>query len=217
MCGINGISWTDTRLVDEMNTILQHRGPDDSGVFIDGHATLGNRRLSILDIPGGQQPMRRGNLVITYNGEVYNHIGIRDELKTQGQTFNTRSDTEVILAAYAEWGSASVSKFNGMWAICIYDSDRGTFFISRDRYGIKPLYYRQDGEGRLAFSSEIKPILHTGVPRKVNEQMMRDYLFYGYSDMSSETFFEGVNRLMPSQSMHYDVQSRALSFSKVEP
>ena len=217
MCGINGISWTDARLVDEMNTMLLHRGPDDAGIFSDERATLGNRRLAILDLPGGRQPMRRGNLVMTFNGEVYNHIEIREELKTKGQVFDTRSDTEVILAAFAQWGSASVSKFNGMWAFCIYDSDKGAFFISRDRYGIKPVYYRQDAEGRLVFSSEIKPILHTGVPRRVNEQMMRDYLFYGYTDLSSETFFEGVNRLAPTQNLHYDVQSRTLSFSRIEP
>jgi asparagine synthase (glutamine-hydrolysing) len=197
-----------------MNTMLQHRGPDDSGIFSDEHVTLGNQRLSILDIAGGHQPMRRENLVITYNGEVYNHGEIREELRAKGRTFNTKSDTEVVLEAYAEWGPASVFRFNGMWALCVYDSDEGALFISRDRYGIKPVYYRQDEEGRLVFSSEIKPILRTGVPKRVNERMMRDYLFYGYTDFSSETFFEGVNRLMPSRNLHYEIESRTLEESK---
>ena len=203
MCGINGFTWRDEELIGRMNTALRHRGPDDEGVYVDDRVSLGHTRLSILDLsPAGHQPMRRarrdgkGELWLTYNGEIYNFRDVRTELEALGHTFASQSDSEVIPAAYEAWGADCVQRFNGMWAFALYDVNAATIFLSRDRFGKKPLYYHRDG-GRLVFSSEIKAILEHGIARRVNETVLWNYLYFDMINYGPETFFQDVRLLPP--------------------
>ncbi len=162
---------------------------------------LAFRRLAILDLsPTGHQPMSNvdGSLWIVYNGEIYNYIELRAELQSKGYVFHTQSDTEVILNAYQEWGVDCLSRFNGMWAFTLFDLRKRRLFSSRDRFGIKPLYYLFDGE-RFVFASEIKALLtYTGIERKPNNAIVYDYLAYNLLDHTDETFFQGVKQLPPA-------------------
>lgn len=211
MCGINGFTWQDVGLIEKMNLALCHRGPDDQSTFIDDHVTLGHRRLSIIDLsPSGRQPKSNEDrsIWIIFNGEIYNFQEIRLELEGSGHRFSSHTDTEVIIHAYEEWGTACVERFNGMWAFAIYDKNKGILFLSRDRFGVKPLYYLHDKLG-LIFSSEIKGILEHSVPRAPNDRAVYDFLLLGFVDHTSETFFQGISRLMPGESMIYDLSQRS--------
>ena len=187
------------------DTIPEVRMPDmhQSGDGMPYNLAFGFRRLSIIDLsPAGHQPMSSpdGSLWIIYNGEIYNYLELREELKTRGYTFRTDTDTEVILYAYDEWGRACLQRFNGMWAFALWDGRQQQLFCARDRFGIKPFYYVWDGE-TFAFASEIKALLQmSGIPRRSNEPIIYDYLSYGYSDHTDETFFTGVKQLLPA---HY--------------
>jgi len=144
MCGINGFNWDDEKLIKKMNNVIKHRGPDDSGIYVDEKVSLGNRRLSIIDLSKrGHQPMcnEKGDIWIVYNGEIYNFEKIKDDLKIKGHKFKSDTDTEVVLHAYEEYGFNCLNKFNGMWAFCLYDLNKKILFLARDRIGIKPLYY----------------------------------------------------------------------------
>ena len=206
----------DPQALVRMTDALAHRGPNDEGfVFFDpfgnaravknprelsGDTTeyilgMGHRRLSILDLsPLGHQPMSTEDrsLWIIHNGEIYNYQSIRDELRGKGHRFRSDCDTEVILAAYREWGESCVRRFNGMWAFILYDVERKRLFISRDRFGIKPLYYAEQ-DGCLLFASEIKGLLAAGIPRDVNDGIVFDYLTRGYNDHTDETFFTHIH------------------------
>ena len=166
---------------------------------------FGHRRLAILDLsPKGHQPMctKDGRYWVTFNGEVYNYIEIRDELLELGYTFSSNTDTEVILAAYQEWGEACQNRFNGMWAFAIYDRIENTIFLSRDRFGIKPLYYWFSPEGAFYFASEIKQFtVLTGWKAVLNKEMALDYLYYSLTDHTEETLFQGVFSIPPSHSI----------------
>jgi asparagine synthase (glutamine-hydrolysing) len=226
MCGIFGIWNTDNKQLNAesittANRIMQHRGPDDEGfLFTDtrtGHWTASNppvdqnfdlafgfRRLSILDLsPAGHQPMsyQDDQLWIVFNGEIYNYIELRDELINKGYTFRTATDTEVILAAYQEWGEDCVVRFNGMWAFAIWDLTLHKMFCSRDRFGIKPFYYCYR-DGSFYFASEIKAILETThINRQPNPAVIYDYLSFNLLDHSSETFFIGIHQLSPAHKL----------------
>ena len=175
MCGIAGIFNIDHRPADRelthrMTEVLSHRGPDGSGIFASGPAALGHRRLSIIDLAGGVQPMTNedGTIHVTFNGEIYNFIELRDELVSAGHVFTTRSDTEVIVHAYEQWGDDCVKRFNGIFAFALWDSTRSRMLLARDHVGVKPLYYRLQ-DGRLLFGSEIKAILQApGCQREVD-------------------------------------------------
>lgn len=203
MCGICGIfGAADEKLVRAMCDVLKHRGPDDEGYYIDGNICLGNRRLSIIDIKTGHQPIHNEDktIWITYNGEIYNFQELRKALEKK-HSFYTNSDTEVIVHSYEEWGEDCVKRFNGMWAFGIWDSNEQQLFLSRDRFGIKPLYYYWDGK-KLVFASEIKAILQdTSITRIPNDRVIYDYLVYAQNDCSEETFFEGIKRLLPAHNM----------------
>jgi len=200
MCGIAGIVNFNQQPVDEkdirlMMTKMKHRGPDDEGVFLDNNVGLGFVRLSILDLsPAGHQPMfsHDGRYVIIFNGEVYNYIEIKEELKNEF-LFKTGTDTEVVLAAYQKWGNTCLDRFNGMFAFVIYDTLTKDFFGARDRYGIKPFYYYQDSE-KFIFASEIKSILPL-VKREANDNMIFDYLLYNRTDHTEQTFFKNIFKL----------------------
>jgi len=207
MCGITGIvnlkRMPANRLfLEKMNASLAHRGPDDEGFWVDPHAKnigLAQRRLSILDLsPLGHQPMfyDNRNLVIVFNGEIYNYLEIREELIKLGYKFHSQSDTEVILASYKEWGTKCLDKFNGMWAFVIYDRKNDLIFAARDRMGVKPFYYLYDRK-KFLFASEIKGILaHPEVKAIPNEKIVWDYLIYGLVDHSEETFFQDIRELL---------------------
>lgn len=197
MCGIVGFWGTpDAGLLRRMAGVIRHRGPDGEGFFEDGPISLGHRRLSIIDIKGGRQPMGNedGTVQLVYNGEVYNYRELRSELEAAGHRFRTDSDSEVVVHAYEEYGCDCFARFNGMWALAIADLPRGRIVLARDHFGIKPLYYT--AARRLLFASEIKAILQDPefetAPR---DQLIYEYLAHGLHDHREETFFEGVLRL----------------------
>lgn len=211
MCGIAGVFSRDGHAVDRdiikrMTALIAHRGPDDEGYFFDENIGLGHKRLSIIDLSTGRQPMfnAAGTRLILYNGEVYNYREIRTELEKTGRTFVTQSDTEVILQAYEEWGPDAVKKFNGMFAFAVWDIERRTLFLARDRIGIKPLYYWRDGENTLIFASEIKAILaHPAVTRELNIECMVDYLTF-QNTIDDKTLFSGIQKFKPGHWMMVD-------------
>src|ERR1051326_8198050 len=188
MCGICGIvnfKATDTidrHLLERMTSAQAHRGPDDHGYFIDGNAGLGHRRLSIIDLSGGSQPIfnEDRSIAVVFNGEIYNYADLTKDLVAQGHQFTTRSDTETIVHAYEQHGDDCVRDFRGMFAFAIWDSRRKRMFIARDRLGIKPLYYYSDGNC-CVFASEIKSLLeHPKVPREVDVHSLDLYLALRY-------------------------------------
>jgi asparagine synthase (glutamine-hydrolysing) len=203
MCGLCGVVELDRPPArDEVEAMLDglaHRGPDGRGVFADDGVCLGHLRLAILDLSdAGLQPMRDGELQLLHNGEIYNYLELREELRAKGHPFSTGTDSEVVLAAYREWGEQCVERFNGMWALVIWDERRRTLFCSRDRLGVKPFYYRLDA-GRFAFASEPWPLRRAGA----NLGAVRDYLEQGYVDQGDETFFADVVRLPPAHSLTF--------------
>jgi asparagine synthase (glutamine-hydrolysing) len=201
MCGIAGIINFDGSPVEEKGLLgmmesIKHRGPDDEGTFFGENFGLGHVRLSIIDLsPAGHQPMFCTNdrFVITFNGEIYNYIELRKELENEYQ-FRTKTDTEVILAAYQTWGTNCLDRFNGDFAFVIYDRINNEFFGARDRFGIKPLYYYLDNK-KLVFASEIKAIIPVLPYCKPNEKLIFEYLIYNRTDQYLETFFEGIKKL----------------------
>ena len=180
---------------------IAHRGPDDEGIYVHQNIGIGHRRLSIIDTSeAGHQPMRYKHLVITYNGEIYNYLEIREKLLDRGHSFVTRTDTEVILHAYEEWGKDCLHHFNGMWAFTLLDQSKNILFCSRDRFGIKPFYYYEDNQV-FVFASEIKAILSSFASARVNYERLIDYLVVGITDHSEETFFQDIRQLVPGHSM----------------
>lgn len=200
MCGIVGIvaeAAGDHEALGRMCDALAHRGPDGSGTFVQPGVSLGHRRLSILDLSDrGRQPMLyRDRYVVTYNGEIYNYRELRAELEALGHVFHTHTDTEVVLAAYAEWGADCLSRFNGMWAFAILDREARRMFLARDRFGVKPLHYFWR-PGFFVFASEIKALLlHSSVPREPDREYLARYLAAGPAEYSRATAFAGIHRL----------------------
>lgn len=189
MCGIAGIFHPDVpkpvdpARVAAMTDMLAHRGPDGSGVWTAPGVGLGHRRLAIIDLGGGAQPMLSADrrLALSYNGEIYNHREIRRDLEAKGHAFRTASDTEVILAAWRQWGPAALERFNGMFALALYDADADSLFLARDRMGVKPLYLATLGDGALIFASELKGLLaHPRLRPELSPQAVEDYLGLGY-------------------------------------
>ena len=186
-----------------MNHTLAHRGPDGEGEYIADGIALGHRRLSIIDLSdAGKQPMFNSarTLVLVFNGEIYNYLELVPELQALGYRFVSRSDSEVILHAYAAWGPDCVQRFNGMWAFAIWDVQRKRLFASRDRLGVKPFYYVKDDD-KLIFSSEIKAIAAVRPLDQANLAKVHDYLRYGYRTSDGSTFFADVHELMPGHNL----------------
>ncbi|HWS87153.1 MAG TPA: asparagine synthase (glutamine-hydrolyzing) [Pyrinomonadaceae bacterium] len=210
MCGINGIALSsrsgrrvEAGLVERMRDVLTHRGPDECGLFIDGRVGLGHRRLSIVDVATGQQPMTNedGALRIVYNGEVYNHADHRPWLESRGHTYRTHCDTETILHLYEEKGARCVEVLRGMFAFAVWDARKGELFIARDRLGVKPLYYVHTEDGSLYFASEIKSLLEAGAVRaELNYEALPDYLA-NHAPSGEETLYRGVRRLLPGHTL----------------
>lgn len=193
--------------VARMTAALAHRGPDGEGLYAAEGVALGHRRLAIIDLSdAGQQPFASadGLLQLIHNGEVYNYRELRAELEAKGRRFHTATDTEVVLAAYEEWGDRCVERFNGMWAFALWDGRAQRLFCSRDRFGVKPFYYRFAG-GRLAFASELKAFRADPQCRfEPNLRLVRDYVERDWFDHTDETFFTGITKLPPAHSLVLD-------------
>lgn len=205
MCGIVGFVSKEKnkeKIIKEMANKIIHRGPDAEGYYVDESIALGHRRLSIIDIAGGFQPMfnEKKDLVVIFNGEIYNYLELKAELKKLKHKFVTNSDTEVLLHGYEEWKEDLPKKLRGMFAFAIWDIKNKTLFISRDNFGIKPLYYYQN-EDVFMFASEIKSFLvHPAFHKELNKELIGPYLSFGFTP-TTETFFKGVYRLDPGTSI----------------
>ena len=208
MCGIAGIvklnpqEQVDDARLKRMRDVLRHRGPDGEGLWVQGPVGLGHRRLAIVDVAGGHQPMPNEDetIWIVFNGEIYNHSALRPRLLAQGHRYRTQSDTETIVHLYEEAGERCVEKLQGMFAFALWDQPRGRLLLARDRLGIKPLYYALTDE-ELLFASEIKAIL-AGLPAKpaFNEEILPDFLATRFV-ASEETFFRGIRKLLPGRTL----------------
>ena len=212
MCGIAGIfdihSTPERSLIEKMARVMTHRGPDGEGYFMDATVALGHRRLSIIDLEGGKQPLCNEDKTvwITFNGEIYNFQRLRNELLDKGHRFNTHSDTEVIVHAYEEYGVKCLDRFRGMFAFAIWDKRNNVLFMARDRVGKKPLYYYL-GKDKFIFASELKAILQDkNVKRELNTKALLDYLTYHYIPFP-ETIFKGICKLPPGHFMEVRAES----------
>lgn len=222
MCGICGIAGVSSNLenrpgmVDRARETLYHRGPDDAGTWRapDGHVALAMRRLSIVDLTDcGHQPMqvRAGDeqLTLVFNGEIYNHNALRAELASLGHSFRGHSDTEVVLAAYLQWGTRCVARFVGMFALALFDPRSRELFLARDRAGEKPLFYSHQ-DGRLSFASELAALMEDDrLVRRMSLEGLNHYLAFGYT-RSDQSILDGVMKLPPAHAMVYDLRTDAL-------
>ena len=206
MCGICGQfnyrngNPVEKNLIHSMSRQLIHRGPDDQGYYVEGAVGLGMRRLSIIDLTTGHQPMsnEQGTIWIVFNGEIYNFEDLRRELQARGHVFRTKSDTETIIHAYEEWGLDAIRKLNGMFGLALWDSNKHELILARDPFGIKPLYYA-DLKGRLLFGSEIKSIMvEPTLQRTVDLAALDDFLTFTFVP-SPHTLFEGIKKLPPGR------------------
>ena len=209
MCGICGVVSfgppPDPQLVTDMVGTLSHRGPDDCALLIDDRAVLGHARLSLIDVDGGAQPLGidHGRLWVSFNGEIYNYVELRDELRAAGHTVTTSSDTEVILHAYQQWGTSCFERFNGQWALAIWDGCRERLVLARDRMGVRPLYYRLSPDS-LAFASQIKTIfVDPDVRRELDPAGLKQVWSY-WCCLAPHTVFDGIQQLPPAHAATFD-------------
>ena len=205
MCGFVGIvnknkHNVNSSLLEKMAASIHHRGPDEDGIFRDGNIGFFHKRLSIIDLSTGQQPMTFNNCTIVFNGEIYNYIELREDLKKKGHSFYTSSDTEVILHLYTEYGETFVNLLNGMFAFIIYDKNQNKLFIARDHFGIKPLYWYQDDQ-IIVFGSEIKALLaHPSITALPDTDNLYEYLTFQFV-MGESTMFRNIFKILPGHSM----------------
>ncbi|MEI6126453.1 MAG: asparagine synthase (glutamine-hydrolyzing) [Pseudomonadota bacterium] len=208
MCGIagiynkNGLS-PERSAIEKMSRAIAHRGPDEEGYHVDRQVHLASRRLSIIDLHTGGQPVytRDRARCIVYNGEIYNFKALRSELAALGHVFQTSSDTEVILHAYSQWGEECLSRLSGMFALCIWDAQAQELFLARDRFGIKPLYIAELSDGTLLFGSEIKALLqYPSIKKELYPNAIDNLLTYGFN-LAPHTFFEGIKQVLPGHCM----------------
>ena len=214
MCGICGFNWEDETLLKRMTKKLEHRGPDGEGLFTDANLSLGHRRLSIIDLDvRGNNPVYNedGSICVILNGEIYNYKELRAELEKKGHRFYTKTDTEVLVHLYEEHGTKFLGRLNGMFAFCIYDMKKKSLFLSRDRIGIKPLYYYFDGE-RFIFASEIKAILEANIKKELNRQSFETFMFLRFT--MEKTLFKNISKLSPGNFLVFNLKSNALSTKK---
>ena len=211
MCGIAGIVAADRLHADErarahlMRDVLTHRGPDGAGLHTDDYAALAHRRLSIVDLAGGHQPLANedDSIWVTFNGEIYNHASVRPELEAAGHRYRTRSDTETIVHAYEQWGDECVHRFRGMFAFAIWDAPKKRLLLARDRLGVKPVYWTLL-DNRLLFASEIKAILKSGlIQAEPNERVLSELLATRYTS-TTDTLFKGIHKLLPGHRLVFE-------------
>jgi asparagine synthase (glutamine-hydrolysing) len=220
MCGIGGIvaiekGGVDRAELEAMTRVVAHRGPDGDGVWTEGRVGLGHRRLAIIDpTAAGAQPMSRdGTLTIVFNGEIYNYIELREELRGLRQNFETRTDTEVILAAYAVWGDECVKRFNGMWSFVIHDRAHQRLFCSRDRFGVKPFYYAKTRSAWI-FGSEIRQLLPLLASVRARRDAVTNFLFASISEQPNGTFYEDIEKLPAGHNLVYDLRANTVYLNR---
>ena len=217
MCGICGFNFEDKELIKSMIKILHHRGPDDSGYYLDENISLGHARLSIIDLSErGRQPLSNedGSIWISYNGEVYNYIELREELQNLRHDFSSNTDTETIIHAYEEYDLDFVNKLRGMFALAIWDSERKRLVLARDPIGKKPLYYYFDGKN-LIFASEIKAIFEVGIKRKLDRNALLSYLAFQYT-LGNQTMFHGIKKVMGGQMLVFDFSPEEIKMKTIQ-
>lgn len=209
MCGISGLFDLNGKrefsraLLQTINDIQQHRGPDEAGLYLEPGLALGHRRLSIIDLATGQQPLFNadGSVGVVFNGEIYNYQELVPELQALGYTFRTRSDTEVIVHGWQAWGEACVSRFRGMFAFAVWDCNKDTLFLARDRMGVKPLHYALLDDGSLIFGSELKVLTaHPGFPRKLDPLAVEEYFALGYVS-EERSIYAHAHKLLPAHTL----------------
>lgn len=211
MCGISVIVNKVDKPIEEasikkMNDLIRHRGPDGDGFYFGQNFAFGHRRLAILDLsPDGAQPMTyEDDYVITFNGEIFNYLELREELISYGYKFYTKTDTEVILAAYSKWGKDCVQRFNGMWSFVLHDKKENSLFCSRDRFGVKP-FYLYENQNQIIFASEIKQLLPFQDQLHANHKKVLEYLITGSEECDNETFFKGIWKLEQGHNLVYNL------------
>jgi len=211
MCGFVGIvdlqghREIDPGLLGRMNDSQTHRGPDESGIHLSPGVGLGHRRLSIIDLSSGQQPLYNEDrsVVVVYNGEIYNHKVLREELRHCGHIFQTHCDTEVIVHAWEQWGESCVTRFNGMFSFALWDDNKSELFLARDRLGIKPLYYAVLPSEQLIFGTELKALLlHPELPRNLDNLAIEEYFAFGYVP-EPKTILEDASKLRPAHTLRF--------------
>ena len=218
MCGLAGIAELTGRSPEEavlraMGDAIAHRGPDDEGVVVEGPVGFAHRRLSIIDLATGHQPMSFDGLTVVFNGEIYNYVELREELRRRGHAFRTASDTEVLLRAYAEYGDDCVRHLNGMFAFVLHDAARRRVLAARDHFGIKPLYFHATPE-RVLWASEIKALLrHPAVRAARDDEALQDYLTFQFV-LGDATLFQGIRKLLPGHRQVLDLASGRLRTDK---
>lgn len=202
-------------IVNEMNDKILHRGPDGGSVWTNEKVGIGHRRLSIIDLSeAGAQPMSYMNRYkIVYNGEIYNYIELKEELKNLGYSFSNQTDTEVIMAAYHEWKEKAVNRFNGMWAFVLYDTQEEVLFCSRDRFGIKPFYYYENEKGLFA-GSELRQLIDFLPSKKANLQVLLDFIVLDYMEHNEFTFFKDIKKLQPGHNLIYNLTKQSYTIKK---
>lgn len=221
MCGIAGLVQrkgkpADSETIIRMTESVAHRGPDSGDYMREGAVALGHRRLSILDLSDlGRQPMsdHSGRFTVTYNGEIYNYLELRTELRALGHIFSNNTDTEVLLAAYSQWGSQCVTRFNGMWSFALFDRVRNVLFCSRDRFGVKPFYYI-DRPDIFAFGSEIRQLLPFLGKIRADRGVLQTYLVTDAAELSAETFFQDVRKLLGGHNLIYDLSNDRITIER---
>jgi asparagine synthase (glutamine-hydrolysing) len=222
MCGISGILHLGSEvlieraLIERVNDTLGHRGPDEAGIHIEPGVALGHRRLSIIDIATGQQPLfnEDGSVAVVFNGEIYNFRELAAELQAAGHRFRTHSDTEVIVHAWEQWGEACVERFRGMFGFAVWDRNKRQLFLARDRLGIKPIYYTLLSDGQFVFASELKALLaHPGLTRDLDPLAVEDYFAFGYVP-EPRSILRGVYKLEMAHTLLLDQRRKRLPSSR---
>jgi len=220
MCGIVGIIHftgkpAERSVLERMNKAIAHRGPDGEGFYLNDNVGLAHRRLAVIDLsPTAGQPMTRNEITITFNGEIYNYRELREDLERKGYQFQTNSDTEVILASYEYWGINCVSRFVGMWSFALYDRHKKSIWLSRDRFGKKPLYYLQTADS-FYFFSEIKAALEIpGFRATANREVLGAFLVWGETEVGDASFFGGIKKLPAAHNLHISLETHASTISQ---
>ncbi|MFX1500372.1 MAG: asparagine synthase (glutamine-hydrolyzing) [Promethearchaeota archaeon] len=215
MCGICGFTWANKNLLKKMINTLKHRGPDDTGYYIDDKISIGHTRLSIIDLTEkGRQPIHNedNSIWISFNGEIYNYNEIRKELIKKGHNFYTNTDTEVIIHAYEEYEYDCVNLFNGQFAFCIYDQNKNEIFLARDRFGIKPLYYYHFN-GTFIFASELKTLLQYELKKEINKEALNQLFTFRYT-IAPDTILKNIYKLKPSHFIRFNLNTNQFLISK---
>ena len=224
MCGIVGFNWEEEKKIKFLASLLEHRGPEQEGFHVGDGVSIGHKRLRILDLSEkARQPIYNedNTVCLSYNGEIYNFQDLRDKLEKASHKFVSKTDSEVLVHAYEEWGVSLLNKINGQFAFCIFDKKKNIFFIARDRLGIKPLYYYQSGK-KFVFGSELKVFLESDIKKQINQVALDHYMLFGNTP-SKQSILENVEKLLPGSYIIYDLASSeikeyrqywALSFSE---